>query len=319
MRAILAAILLAFLVFPARAADVKGSSDHPLVPRYEGSEIIKYHRAGFNAYKLMIAKAGPGGFEKNTAATLPLEGKVTRISYREPADRSVLEIFRNYEDALAKAGFQAVFKCEDAAACGGRDFAFLNWGDDLYLTFGDYLEDLHYLAARLSRPQGDVYVSLYAIKSASGGTDHDRTMVQLDVVELKPMEQKMVVLKADELNTDIVTSGRAAVYGILFDFDKADVKPESKPQLDEIAAFLKKAPELKVLIVGHTDARGDLAYNRTLSERRARAVVATLSKDYGIDAARLTPLGVGMAAPVASNRTDEGRARNRRVEIVERP
>ena len=72
-----------------------------------------------------------------------------------------------------------------------------------------------------------------------------------------------------------------------------------------------------MLIVGHTDGMGALDYNRDLSERRARAVVETLARDFKIERDRLTAVGVGMASPVATNRTDDGRAKNRRVEIVE--
>ena len=185
MRVALVSLFLAFFMVSAHAADVKGSSDSPFVPRYEGSEIVKYHQTAFDAYHLMIARAVPGGIKTNTASTLPLEGKVTRISYREPAGRSVLEVFRNYQSALKTAGFETVFTCSERA-CGGRDFAFTNWTDDLYMRFGDNLADQHYLAARLSRPEGDVYAAVYAVRSANGGVDHDRTMVQVDVVQMKP-------------------------------------------------------------------------------------------------------------------------------------
>src|SRR5690606_61719 len=100
-------------------------------------------------------------------------------------------------------------------------------------------------------------------------------------------------------------------------FDKDTMRSDSKPQLDEIAKLLKAQPELKVLIVGHTDSKGALDYNRDLSYRRARSIVESLSREHGVAAARLTPLGVGMAAPMATNRTEEGRALNRRVEVVD--
>lgn len=317
----LIATLIAALLWTgmANAADVKGSADHALIPRYEGSEIVSYGHQKFTDYRLMIRKATAyGGVGKNLQATMPLEGEVTRISYRAPASRSVLEVFRNYEKALQEAGFQPVFSC-DKEACGGRHFNAVMAAGKLYMLFGEYQAEQRYLAAKLARPQGDVYVALYAVMNkAGGGPNKNRTMVQLDVIALKPMEEKMVVLDAKKLGSEIATEGRVAIYGILFDFDKADIKSESKPQLDEIAALLKKTPELKVLIVGHTDAKGSLDYNQNLSEKRARAVVKALTSQYGIAAARLTPVGVGMAAPVASNRTEEGRAKNRRVEIVER-
>jgi outer membrane protein OmpA-like peptidoglycan-associated protein len=319
MRFVLAIIICLFGIGVANAADVAGSADHPLIPRYEGSEIVSYDAEEFTDYRLMVAKAAVyGGLDKNLDATLPLEGKVTRLSYRAPADRSVLEVFRNYENALKAAGFETVFTCEKDA-CGGRNFNHTIAAGKLYSLYGEYQAEQRYLAAKLSRPEGDVYAAVYAVMNkAGGGPNANRTMVQVDVVELKPMEEKMVVLDAGALQSEIATEGRVAVYGILFDFDKADIRPDSKPQLQEIAALLKDSPELKVLIVGHTDAKGALDYNRDLSLRRAKSVVEALASGYGIDTGRLTAVGVGMAAPVATNRTEEGRSKNRRVEIVER-
>jgi outer membrane protein OmpA-like peptidoglycan-associated protein len=125
------------------------------------------------------------------------------------------------------------------------------------------------------------------------------------------------VLKADEISGDIAKEGRAVFYGIQFDFDKADLKPESEPQLEEMAKALKADTKLKVLVVGHTDNQGKLDYNTGLSQRRAEAVVKALASKYGIDAKRMTARGLASLAPVATNRTDEGRAKNRRVEMVE--
>jgi outer membrane protein OmpA-like peptidoglycan-associated protein len=131
------------------------------------------------------------------------------------------------------------------------------------------------------------------------------------------MEERMVVVDSSAMQRELGAEGRVAIYGILFDFDKDTMRPDSKPQLDEIAKLLRDSPGLRVLIVGHTDGKGSMEYNQQLSQRRARSVVDALVRDYGIDAKRLTPLGVGMAAPVATNRTDAGRSRNRRVELVE--
>jgi outer membrane protein OmpA-like peptidoglycan-associated protein len=109
-----------------------------------------------------------------------------------------------------------------------------------------------------------------------------------------------------------------SIYGIFFDTGQSTIKPESKSTLDQIAALLKTRPALKLYVVGHTDMTGALAHNRTLSEARARAVVNALVKNYGIAAARLEGHGVGPLAPVASNAEEAGRAKNRRVELVER-
>lgn len=318
MRIVVAACILLTGVVGALAQDIKGSRDHPLLPRYEGSEIARYETQEFAGYRLLNAPAkNYGGIGKNPASTLPLEGKLTRLTYRAPADRSALEVFRNYEKVLKEKGFEAVFACA-RDECGGRNFNHAVAEGPLYNFFGEYQAEQQYLAARLARPEGDVYAALYVVlNKAGGGPNRNRAIVQLDVIELKKMEERMVVANAADMQRELGTEGRVAVYGILFDFDKDTLRPDSKPQLEEIAKLLRGSPALKVLIVGHTDGRGAIDYNRELSERRARAVVDALVRVFRIERGRLTPVGVGMAAPVATNRTDEGRAKNRRVELVD--
>ena len=126
-----------------------------------------------------------------------------------------------------------------------------------------------------------------------------------------------LTFKRDWLS-DINTTGHAAVYGIYFDTDKADIRPESEPTLEEITKLLSKDGSLKLYLVGHTDSTGEFAHNMKLSEARANAVMNALVSKHAIPAARLRAYGVGPLAPVASNRNEEGRAKNRRVELVER-
>ena len=114
----------------------------------------------------------------------------------------------------------------------------------------------------------------------------------------------------------MLETGRAALYGILFDTDSAEIKLESADALAEIAAFLDDASDLQVIIVGHTDNAGLLEYNLGLSARRASAVVDALVESYGITATRLQHAGAAFLAPVAPNTTSEGRALNRRVEVI---
>jgi outer membrane protein OmpA-like peptidoglycan-associated protein len=106
------------------------------------------------------------------------------------------------------------------------------------------------------------------------------------------------------------------VNGILFDTGKADVKPESDPALQEVSKLLKANPALKVYVVGHTDNVGGLAANIDLSKRRAASVVLSLTTQYGVSAAQLQAYGDGPYAPIASNDAEDGRALNRRVELV---
>jgi outer membrane protein OmpA-like peptidoglycan-associated protein len=128
------------------------------------------------------------------------------------------------------------------------------------------------------------------------------------------MEMQMV--NADKMRLDIGKTGRVVLYGIHFDHDKAVVKPESKPALDEIAKLLRATPPLKLIVVGHTDDAGSFDYNMDLSRRRAKAIVDAPIADYRIAQKRLRNEGIGYLAPAASNDTEEGRALNRRVELV---
>ena len=117
---------------------------------------------------------------------------------------------------------------------------------------------------------------------------------------------------------ELEAAGGSDIYGIQFDFDKAEIKPESEPQLKAIADLLATDGALRLDIVGHTDNQGGDDYNRDLSQRRAEAVVAALAGNYGIEQERLTPVGQGPSRPLASNESEDGRALNRRVELVRR-
>jgi len=128
------------------------------------------------------------------------------------------------------------------------------------------------------------------------------------------MADKMV--DAAAMSKGLGEKGHIALYGIYFDTDKAVVKPESKPTLDEIAKLLRGQPQLNVVIVGHTDSQGAYDYNMDLSKRRAEAVAAILAQSYQIAKLRLRTAGVGFLAPIGSNARDDGRALNRRVELV---
>jgi OOP family OmpA-OmpF porin len=125
----------------------------------------------------------------------------------------------------------------------------------------------------------------------------------------------MVTVKAADMADALSSKGFIDLYGVYFDTDKTDVKPDSKATLDEIASLLKIDHSLKLEVSGHTDNSGDKAHNMTLSQGRADAVKAMLVSKYGIDAKRLTAKGYGDTKPVAPNTTDAGKAKNRRVEL----
>ena len=304
----LSCIFVAAAMAGAQESDAEGSKDHPLVSRYPGSVIKKYQTTEFDEFLLPLGKLGD---DNTPAKSKKLEGKITHIEYAVPAGRSLLEIFRNYEGALRKAGFETLFTCVNIEGCGTGSPTFINsmGQEDWAWTAGQ-----RYVAARHSTPQGDVYVSLVA---GQWSNLDNGVAVYLYVVESKPMENDLIKVDAAALGGDITNTGHAAVYGIYFDTGKAEVKPESNDALVEIAKLLQQDPKLKLLVVGHTDNVGTLASNMDLSKRRAEAVVQVLTTKNGVAASRLLAQGAGPLAPVASNSTEDGRAKNRRVELVQ--
>lgn len=280
----------------------RSAADHPLVPRYAGSDILLYQSDDYTDYALRTGKAQSSG-------TRMLEGKITRITYRAPASRSPLEVFRNYENALREAGFQTVFACAKAA-CGDikKDIEsekryLLFWGD------GEH----RYMSSKLSRPQGDVYVTVYTTRNGSGGENRHRAITQVDVVEPRGMDDNVAMIDADALRRDLA-DGSATLYGIQFDSGTDRLQPEAEEQIVQIARLLEQEPRWRIQVIGHTDAQGSETSNIDLSERRARRVVDRLDA-LGTDRARLQARGLGESMPVAGNDSEEGRARNRRVEI----
>ena len=174
------------------------------------------------------------------------------------------------------------------------------------------------MTAKRASPQGDSYVSVFVATGAADSPKetNGRTLALLEVVDTVPMETKMVTVEAAAMAKDIAATGHVALYGIYFDHDKTDLKPESAPTIAEIAKLLKQDPKLTMYVVGHTDNVGGYEYNMGLSERRAAAVVKELTGKHGIQTARLKAAGAGPIAPVAPNDSDPGRAKNRRVELV---
>lgn len=303
MRRALALIAALGIASAAAAADRAGSRDHPLLPRYEGATIAQYDAKAFDEAKLAQAPVFGRPEDDKPRTFLLAEGRVTKIGYDLPKGRSVLEAWRNYQALLRASGFRTLYTCEQREGCGNGYSRLKRWG-------GGSLTDLRYVLAR--RADGTL-VSVVVLQSQI----YNHPNVEITVVEPTAMETKIVVVDAGAIGRDIAASGRAVVYAIRFDTDKSAPRPESRAQLGEIARYVTRVGK-PVLIVGHTDAQGDYAYNVKLSQARAAAIVAALSGEHRVARALLTPVGVGMAAPVASNADAAGQARNRRVEIVAR-
>jgi OmpA-OmpF porin, OOP family len=305
------------LALTAQAADVAGAHDHPLLTRFPGSSIRGYTVSQLDETHLPVKVFTRDDRDKPTAdKVLTVQGKITYLNYMLPEGTKPLEVVHNYEEALTGKGFQVLYKCGGNADpdCSNMASYLVNSDQVFKSGFGsaDFGDGNRYLLAKRPNAQGDVYVLVYAM---DGGTQVGHA--DLMVVEVKPMSTGQIrVLDAKELQQDLANEGKVAVYGIYFDTAKADVKPESKPSLDEMAKLLKADKTLKVYIVGHTDNQGTLAGNLDLSQHRAESVVKALVGTYQIEPARLAAKGVASLAPVATNTNDKGRALNRRVELV---
>ncbi len=211
--------------------------------------------------------------------TKTLEGATDIITYVCPTRLSALQIVRNAENALKTAGFTVVF----------------------------------------SGAMGADYLTMTAQKGAQWVQVHNEPWnefsgYELSTVKVEGMAQEMTAT-ADSLAKEIGKSGRVAVYGINFDTGKATLRPESDKVLGEIATLLTNNASWKMKVEGHTDNVGAKAANQTLSEQRAVAVVDWLTR-HGVDRRHLTSQGFGDTKPVTDNGSEEGRAKNRRVELV---
>ncbi|TVQ94650.1 MAG: DUF4892 domain-containing protein [Chromatiaceae bacterium] len=327
--------LLLLAQLPAVAArdlsqDVPGAADPAGIPRFADAVIIGYRTSQFDQTELPLGPWDDAPEVRYWADVLQVAGRRTRILYLAPPDASALEVIRNYQQALEGLGYEVLFSCSGVRACGAQVGAFY-WDDQYGAKFTDsHLLKYVFTNGTVREPQvyvarrpgdaADAYVFVFAAwqRNYAEKAADNRVAVLLEEVLTEPMADRMVLLDAAEIGRGLSAEGRVALYGIEFDFDRASLRPESAPQLAEMAGLLQTQPGLAVFIVGHTDSRGGLDYNMDLSARRAAAVVEALVDEYGIDRARLTPMGVAHLAPLASNASEAGRARNRRVELVER-
>ena len=220
-------------------------------------------------------------FDIGKGKKMEVEGRYTNITYYPESGRkskpSELQILRNFENAVKKLGGKVVFS-EKTKEC-----------------------------LRLVKDGKEVWVEVWAEFTGKHG---------LSIIEKEGMQQD-IVANADVFSNDIKATGHASVYGIYFDTGKAEIKPESDAAMAEIAELLKNNNALTVYVVGHTDNVGSFDANMKLSKDRAVAVTNALISKHGIASSRLKAYGVSSLNPIASNKTEDGKAKNRRVELVE--
>jgi OmpA-OmpF porin, OOP family len=221
-------------------------------------------------------------FRDEQGKEIKLEGRKYYISYYLNSGSeapSEVAILRNYENAILKIGGKKIFE--------GPNNAYLKVEKDGMIT----------------------WVHVHVWNQGEG--------CNLNIIEEKQMKQE-VVADANSMAKDINATGKVAIYGIYFDTAKSDIKPESEPTLKEIANLIQQNSTLYIYVVGHTDNVGSLTSNMDLSQRRADAVITYLVSKHKVDSKRLEAHGVGPLAPIVSNKTEEGKSKNRRVELVEK-
>ena len=272
--------LLLILGAPLTSAqDVEGSKDHPLLTRYPNSTLLEYAK-DFDSVEFAIGRAANGDPKKKA-----IEGDHTLLRYFYAADNqpSHLQIMRNYQNALKKIGGVVVYERLPRENDSGET--------TLKVTTGGK----------------EIWIQV------EPGFSSPTNSYKIQIVEIASMEQ---AVSANKLLEEINKNGFVALY-VNFDTNRWELKDDGLATVREIVAMLKAAPTLKLSIEGHTDNVGTPAANKVLAENRAKSVMKAIVEG-GIPATRLAAVGFGQEVPVADNRTEEGRAKNRRVELVKK-
>ncbi len=321
-------LVLAALIFSAmsiaRPQDVQDSNDPPGMKRYEGSELIGYRAPKFDEYLLPLSpptSMAPPAYTKSKQ----VEGLVSYYSYLAPEGRTPAELYRNYKEEVQRLGLVTLYeKAAGQPGWFGPTFDKVAEDSDLAQILAYNEAEERMLVGRSKDPNPTYYVVF--VTSYKDGViperlqarvQKGRALAQLVVVAPQQMEKKMTFVNAGEMKQALHDEGKVALYGIYFDTDKDVMKTESQPVLEEIAKLLKDDPSLRLHVVGHTDNQGKADYNLDLSRRRAASVVRELIGKMGIAADRLDAFGCGLYSPLAPNSTEDGRSKNRRVELVE--
>lgn len=265
-----------------------------------------------------------GAFDGRIVPSRRFEGALDQRALKlEAPGLSTLAILAPLRDQVLAAGYTVVFECE-SRNCGGFDFRFgteVMPEPDMHVDLGDF----RFLAAErgdeaisllVSRSAGSAFVQITRITHAALPEPiAPETPIDLDEVEL-PRGMPTAEPEPDGIVASLDAVGSAVLEDLIFASGAATLAEGEYASLAAVAAWLEANPDGTVALVGHTDASGSLAANIALSERRAEAVAEVLVESFGVDATRVAAEGVGFLAPRATNQTDEGRQKNRRVEVI---
>lgn len=304
-------VLLALLFgWPAQAMDLPETLD---AGAPTGAEQTAHADRDLDTYALPI-----GDFSQPDLAVLPLTGRVVWSAFRLTGTDTVAAVIAGYRKRLADLGFRPLFACE-TRECGGFDFRFeaeLLPAPGMLLDTADFAQlsmergqDRTFVSVLVSRVLDAVYIQTVLVAEAAEVPD----LQPSPGVETAP---ETVILPQDEkaLFDQLIVNGHVPIAGLSFETGGAVLSPESGEALDLLGRLLNRN-DIEVVIVGHSDNEGGLEPNKALSRKRAEAVREALIA-RGVAAAQMEADGVAFLAPVSSNATEEGRAANRRVELV---
>jgi len=287
------------------AKDVSGAKDHTLISRYQGAEIKAFNEIDYDEYALGVAPVKNGKVE-----TRAIEGKITTII-------STFQVFKNYKSVLKQHGFEKIFTCT-TKNCGNYFPKNLIAGTNSEFTYNTVdvynmgpQSDYRFLSGKFEKNGKPVYVSLLISKNKY----NKDVYVAQEIIESTEMQQEQITIDLKSLDQAINKTGKATLHGIQFEHNSAKLTADSLRVVDVLAGYLKLNSAASYFVVGHTDSSGEYAFNIKLSKSRAQTIKKSL-KSKGVSEKKLFAVGVAQVAPVASNKDEQGRAKNRRVELV---
>lgn len=296
--------LLAFLTATCLHADI-------LAAFPENTQKAEEHITEHGSYGLPI-----GPWTEGSMLNRRVEGRVEQSAwYVSDYDASTLTLFAPLREELLQDGWNILFECE-TVDCGGFDFRYsirVIPEPAMHVDLGDF----RFLSASKGRGVRESFISLLVSRSTGAGAGYIQ-MIRVgphQMAALPPPPPPVKAVDSGDL-AKTLAEGALVLAGVVFDTGAADVAKGGDQELAALADFLKAQPEQTLGLVGHTDASGSLEANVAISKRRAEAVRQRLIKEFGVDPKRLSAFGAGYMSPRASNQTEEGRAKNRRVEAI---
>ncbi|MCF6316082.1 MAG: OmpA family protein [Marinosulfonomonas sp.] len=276
---------------------------------------------GHGSYQMPISAWEDGAFQ-----TIRAEGEITQQAWKITASGlTSLQILEPLKAQLSDAGFDLVFECE-TEWCGGFDFRFntdVMSEPAMHIDLGDF----RFLAAQRREDAHPEYISLLVSRSQNAGfVQLMRVGVPSEVSTLVTSTKSPALTTITEepaaavpdmpLEQALLGLGRFTLEDLIFQTGSSNLGDGPFESLTNLANYLQENPDRTFMLVGHTDAEGSLAGNIALSKKRARSVVRRLVSEFGVNKNQISAEGSGFLSPLASNLTEDGRAQNRRVEVI---